>query len=449
MIVSRRLHFVLPAVVLLLPVFSGCGKKGPPVVPLRPVPEPVADLVARRMDSDVYLRMTIPTRNVGGTAPADIERLEIYGYTGVPVDELGKPLDDRQFRKLATLVGRIEIQPPPEPESEEEQTTSAKSAAPRPQQTQPEDRRPSQGMTIGLVEKLDDASLVPVTPPGRGKLKKEEATATTVGRGPIVAPLVSPVAEPPLTRFYEAVGISRRGDVGPRSPRIQVPLVDPPAVPSIPEIAYGENTITIGWTTPAGAKRHVQDTAEGEQLPARTILVTQLQPSSYNVYEVKQEPQNNEQPLIPKPLNASPLAAPPFQTSYDVYDVEHCYVVRTVDTVEKLQIESRPSPAACVTPKDTFPPVAPKGLSTVGSEGSVSLIWEPNSDKDLAGYLVLRGEAPGEKLQTLVQTPIRETTFRDTSVRPGVRYVYAIVAVDNATPANQSLESNRVEEAAK
>jgi fibronectin type 3 domain-containing protein len=45
--------------------------------------------------------------------------------------------------------------------------------------------------------------------------------------------------------------------------------------------------------------------------------------------------------------------------------------------------------------------------------------------------------------------PIRETTYRDTTVQPGVRYVYAIVAVDTATPRNQSPESTRVEEGAR
>jgi hypothetical protein len=77
------------------------------------------------------------------------------------------------------------------------------------------------------------------------------------------------------------------------------------------------------------------------------------------------------------------------------------------------------------------------------------LIWEPNTEPDFAGYLVLRGESPGDKLEALTPTPIRETTFRDTTGSPGVRYVYVIVAVDSATPQNVSVESNRVEESAR
>ena len=59
-------------------------------------------------------------------------------------------------------------------------------------------------------------------------------------------------------------------------------------------------------------------------------------------------------------------------------------------------------------------------------------------EPDIAGYTVLRGDAPGDTLRPLTPSPIRETTFRDTTVRPGARYNYAIVAVDGrATPARR------------
>jgi hypothetical protein len=77
----------------------------------------------------------------------------------------------------------------------------------------------------------------------------------------------------------------------------------------------------------------------------------------------------------------------------------------------------------------------------------ISLIWNANTEADLAGYVVLRGEAPGDTLQPLTPSPIKETTFRDTTVKPGMRYVYAIVAVDTA--GNRSGESLRVEDTAK
>jgi fibronectin type 3 domain-containing protein len=63
--------------------------------------------------------------------------------------------------------------------------------------------------------------------------------------------------------------------------------------------------------------------------------------------------------------------------------------------------------------------------------------------------VVLRGEAPGATLQALTPAPIRETNFTDTTVTPGVRYVYAIVAVDKAATPNMSPQSVRQEELAR
>jgi len=86
----------------------------------------------------------------------------------------------------------------------------------------------------------------------------------------------------------------------------------------------------------------------------------------------------------------------------------------------------------------------------VADEGGISLIWEPNAEPDVAGYMVLRGEASDATLQPLMTTPVAEARFRDTHVSAGKKYVYAIVAVDSRLPvANVSAESNRVEETAR
>ena len=81
--------------------------------------------------------------------------------------------------------------------------------------------------------------------------------------------------------------------------------------------------------------------------------------------------------------------------------------------------------------------------------GTMNLGWDANTEPDLAGYLVLRGDAPGGTLQPLTPAPITATSYEDKTVKPGVRYVYVIVAVDKATPPNRSAPSARVEETAR
>ena len=111
-----------------------------------------------------------------------------------------------------------------------------------------------------------------------------------------------------------------------------------------------------------------------------------------------------------------------------------------------MSLESPTTAPACVTPADVFPPSAPPTLSAVSSDGKVNLIWEASPEPDVAGYIVLRAEAPSDTLSAITTTPVQATTYTDTAVTPGVRYVYAVVAVDKATPPNTSPQSRRVEE---
>jgi hypothetical protein len=227
-------------------------------------------------------------------------------------------------------------------------------------------------------------------------------------------------ADPALPmRIYTIRGVARNGRPGQASPRIQIPLGELPAAPAGVSVAFDDKAVKLSWTAPAAV--------EGAKPPL------------FNVY-VRDGAQ---------PVNAAPLTTPSFERAGLEFGKEECFVVRTVEQHGAVQIESAPSAPQCITPSDRFAPAVPKGLVAVASAGVISLIWEANTDADLGGYIVLRGEAPGDTLQPVTATPIQETTYRDTTVTPGVRYVYAIVAVDRATPPNVSAQSPRVEETAR
>ncbi len=101
--------------------------------------------------------------------------------------------------------------------------------------------------------------------------------------------------------------------------------------------------------------------------------------------------------------------------------------------------ESEDSKPCAITPRDTFPPTAPAGLSAISTAAGVELIWNANTEPDLAGYNVYRrdGEGAPHKLNSeLVDTPL----YRDAAAEAGRRYTYWVTALDAA--GNESASSD-------
>jgi hypothetical protein len=406
------------AVLGITALVGACGKKGPPLAPLRPVPGPVAELAARRAGNEVRFTFTVPAQNVDATRPPSLERIEVYAVT-VAADAPVPPNRDLLTPKY--LVGTIPIRPVEE-ENGQTADSVAKPGAVAPAPEKKEDPRPAPGDTAAFVEELNEARMKPQVVPG--PVTTGTAPATTAAVAAAWAATVAQVREAPVTsRVYVLRGVSTHGRPGQPSERVSVPVLEVPPPPTGVTASAAESKVTLSWSAPAATD------------PLAALGTAPV----YNVY-----PSTGA-----SPLNPSPLQATSFDRAGVEFGKEECFVVRTAVTRGNLTIESPASPPACVTAADTFPPSAPKGLSAVANVGAISLIWDANTESDLAGYIVLRGEVPGDKLQAITATPIRETTFADKTAVPGTRYVYAVVAVDRATPANTSPQSARVEETAR
>jgi hypothetical protein len=442
MVWSRR-YAILAVAALAI----ACGRKGPPLPPLHLVPNAPANLSVGRVGAEAQLRFDVPSTNQNGPGAVAIDRIEVFAATVAAgaVRPANRELLTTKYR-----IATVAVKPPPV-EGEE------------PPAEAPPDTRPGPGDRTTFVETLTEKTMQPVfTTPA----PKTPAAAPTSAAGspgsiapvPALPPPIEPVpplpdaegaippvmplpepaalllaalpgamteipAAPPTgaaavpARIYTVRGVTRSGRPGPPSARVELPLIDPPAEPSSPQATATETSIVVTWShqaTPAG-------------------------PISYNIYKVGSS----------DPINGAPVAEAKYERAGVTFGTEECFAVRAVQKIGAVSLESGPSTPVCLTPRDTFAPAAPKGLSIVAATGTMNLGWDANTEPDLAGYLILRGEAPGDTLQPLTPAPITATSYEDKTVKPGVRYVYAIVAVDKASPPNRSAPSTRVEETAR
>ena len=424
---------------------AACGKKGPPLAPLVPIPAAVEAIEADRVGSDVFVSLTLPTANVDEFIPANLGRVEIYGYTGRTAPPRGR------WVEFGALVAAVPVAPPPPQEGEEPR---ASGAAPVPPDA------PSQGARVTIRDTLTPDELV------QGKVPAVEHGTRGAERAIEEPAAPKPERELPLRRFYTALPFNVRGTPGPPGGVAEFPLLPVPDPPPAVDLTYDARTIVVAWEPSGGLLGFLLDRTIPEEpaplldealLDADTSTVP-AGPVQYNVYrEMPPDPLEPPRGLPqapwrespPPPLNAIPTAELEITDGVD-FGRMRCYSVRAVRGAGTGAQVGPSSPRACVTPVDTFAPAAPRSLTTVASEGAVSLIWEPNTDFDLGGYVVLRGDAGSDTLHPLTSAPVLDARYRDDTVTPGARYVYAVVAVDNRFPIpNVSTESNRVEETAR
>lgn len=400
---------------MALAVLAGaCGQKGPPLAPLNLVPSAPPNLAAKLVGGEVRLQFNVPSTNANGPGALVLDRIEVYAATVAP--GAARP-SNRDLLTSKYRVGTIAIKPPPvEGEAEPEPA--------------PDDHRPAAGERTTFEEPLAGEALVPVftkMPPvvpadiaaRAARLSAVAIAAAVMGAAAqATAAAMPPLAAAPTyaVRLYSVRGLTKGGRPGPPSTRVEIPLVDPPPPPPPPTLAATETAIVLTW-----------------------IPLVSMAPLTYNVYKAGGS----------DPINAGPIADGHYERAGIEFGTEECFALRSVQTIAAITLESESTEPACLTPRDTFPPAAPRGVSLVAGAGVMNLSWDANKEGDLGGYLVLRGDVPGDTLQPLTPAPIASTSYEDKTVRPGVRYAYAIVAVDKASPANRSAPSPRVEETAR
>ena len=410
------------------------------MAPFVRVPVAIESLAPRRVGDDVYVSFTVPAANIDGSTPASIARVELYAATALT------PPTRARFLEIATRVDTVPVAPAADP-------ADAGAVMPEPD--------PKAGALQGTAVTLRDRITPEAMVPRELTVLPEERRAAQTPVGLIATPRVTA-----LRRFYMAIAYSSRGVPGPRSPVVELGLTDLAEPPTGLEVTMSATAATLRFEPSGGLLGWLLDRALPiEPAPfAEPVLPrapaapatseTPPGPTRYNVYrELAPDPlvlpaQAAVLPwnvAAPQPLNPAPLATLTYSDPIALDERERCYTVRAV----RGAVESAPPARVCGTPYDIYPPAAPINLTTVAGEGVVNLIWEPNVEDDLGGYIVLRAEAGGDTLLQLTATPIREPRYSDRGVTPGVRYTYLVKAVDSRVPLPNTSEPAEVSETAR
>ncbi len=191
------------------------------------------------------------------------------------------------------------------------------------------------------------------------------------------------------------------------SPPVSITPLVASEPPGLPRLAVFENRVEVRWDAPA------ED--HDKMAPAKR--------AGYNIYRMEKGGE-------PKKLNPAVSVEPLYDDRAFEFDRTYVYFVRAVLGDAAPYVESLDSPAAEITPKDTFPPRPPSGLAAAAGSGVITLLWDASPERDVAGYRIWRRGPGGKDAVLLTPQPIPENTFTDATAAKGPRYAYSVSAVD-------------------
>lgn len=396
----------------------------------------------RRSGNDVYVTVNVPQTNIDASKPASITRIEVYGATSLT------PPPRTRFLEIAELVATVPVAKAPDP------TDTSGTVIPDPT------TGALQGTQVTVRDPLSSTDLQPRAIVEPERERRVSVPAAQVGAAVIPAPQV-------LRRFYMTVPFSDRGRAGPPSTIVALPITPLPESVEALRAAVRPTGVVVEWEPSGGLLGWVLDRSLPVERPPldepATAATTAALPSAdlppgpttYNVYvDISPDPlvlparANGEIPWtvpVPAPANKVPLATLSYTEPLVTDGRERCYSVRAV----RGAIESEPSPRDCVIAYDTEPPAPITGLQVNVLENGIQLLWDPNGEQDLAGYIVLRRDAADATLVQLTDRPITETRYTDRGVRPGVRYTYVVEAADNRLPLPNVSDPVEISETAR
>ena len=381
-------------------MLAGCATPGPPKPPTLNLPKPVADLTAERIAGNVLLHWTTPEKNTDNLVVKPPLTAEICRDAG-PEDLATKP--------VCTAVLKLPTQP-----------GAAQATDPLPQ---PLAAGPAR-LLVYRVRILNsaDRSAAPSAPAfaaaGAAPPPIANLRATSVPAGAMLEWQPQPVSS--------AVELDRI-DLDLAKQQAAKAAAAPAPQPK-PAPAKSKKRSKPASSTTSKPK------SQAEQSPAETRLsVTSSHPSN-------SDGAADSGGTIDRTVHAAGT---------------YTYAAQRILTItlngHPLQLRSDPSATITFVMRDTFPPAIPSGLAAVANpasdtnkQPSIDLSWDPDTDADLAGYLVYRQTGTSGEFTRLTPTPVTPAAFSDLTATPGQRYTYRVTAID--TTGNESKPTAEVQE---
>ena len=120
----------------------------------------------------------------------------------------------------------------------------------------------------------------------------------------------------------------------------------------------------------------------------------------------------------------------------ETYEYRAQRVARLTVSGNTMELAGELSQPVKIEAKDVFPPEVPTGLAAVattgenGGEAAIDLSWVPDSEANLAGYVVYRREGDAAWERISAAEPVVGPSFHDAHVQVGHTYIYAVSALD-------------------
>ena len=216
---------------------------------------------------------------------------------------------------------------------------------------------------------------------------------------------------------------------------------------------------------PTASVSKLNGTPAAQLTPDAVIVTTNLTPLNDAVRQVlelrrvgKGTPQETTvaRRMLELPM---PGEAANIELRDETFDWEKTYEYRVVlvgsakvPNGTEIAFDAASSAPLEVVAHDVFPPAVPTGVQAVfsgsfaGQQSSIDLTWNPDSDRDLAGYFVYRRrqDEPASSAAKLTAQPVVAPSYRDAAIQPGNTYFYSVSAVD--VRGNESKRSEETSE---